>query len=153
MIKWKGYLAEASTWEPSAHIPPYVRNDFMNPPVSRERLECAALTFEYAIQQRLRSRNNRTIINFDLDIFRFCFGVDKCILLERSDLDKLPLSRHWYYNINRNGRGTQLSFPVKAEPRLWMRKTFVHNDNGKVILQPVPTERLVVTSALDGLVV
>lgn len=60
-------------WRHSSHVPPLVKNNFMNPPVSRERLECA-------IQQRLRFRNSGIIINFD--IYGYSFGVDKSILLE-----------------------------------------------------------------------
>lgn len=124
----------------------------MNPPVCRERLETAALILESAIQQRLRSRNNRTIINFELDVFRYSFGETRTTLLSNSDFEKLPLSPHWYYTINGKGRGTQLSFPVKAEPRLWMKKLHVYKD-GELVFFSVPVERLVITSATEGLVI
>jgi len=150
LVKWKGYHIEESTWEPASHLSHHLRENFFNPPVSSERLGSIAFHFEDAMQKRLRSTNSSTSVNFDLDVFQYCFGTDKTVLLQKDDFNKLPLSCHWFYNVNRLGRGNQLSFPIKCQPKLLMRKMFVY-ENGVTSVRTVPTEKLLITSAVDGI--
>ena len=81
------------TWEPYPHIPPTVRSQYINPVISNERLNHAGFTFDKAIQNRLSSRINRCVIDFDADIFRYCFGLKSVCIVDESDLKKLPLSQ------------------------------------------------------------
>ena len=150
LIKWSGYHTEQSTWEPEGHISQHLLDTYLQPSVSDCRVTDAAIRVEGAIQQRLRSRGNRCVVDFDLDIYRHCFASDRTILADKDDFDKLPMSAHWYYNVNKCGRGCQVSFPIKCEPKLYFRKTYAYCD-GVVREVKVPCERLVLTSAVDGI--
>lgn len=149
LVQWKGYDKWDCTWEPYTHIPSHIRNKFANPDISIDRLKCAATNFEEAIQKRLHSRINRISIEFDGDIFRFCFGhTCSSILIQKENLQKLPLSHGWDYNINKHGRGVRLAFPIRLQFRIHYRKKFVSSEN-LILEKNIPKEKLVITSATE----
>ena len=137
------------TWEPYPHIPSTVRSQFINPVISNERLNHAGFTFEKAIQNRLSSRINRCVIDFDADISRCCFGLKSVCIVEESDLKKLHLSVGWYYRINKKGKGCKLSFPIRLVSRVYMRKKYVVSSEKLVIESHIPMEKLIIISATE----
>jgi hypothetical protein len=108
-------------------------------------LQLAALNFEQSIQKRLGSRTNRHSIDFDGDIFRYCFGQKStCFIQSHQDLDKLPLNNEWNYKIDKNG--LQISFPFRVQFRLNVKGNYVVKEN-IVAEQRIPQEKLVIISA------
>ena len=99
--------------------------------------------------QHLSSNGNRSVLDFDADLFRFCFGVQSIHILHKEDFSRLPLSNSWHYKLKRNGRGTKLSFPVRLHSKIHIRKSYM-NVNGNIKELSNPVERLFITSATDG---
>ena len=110
--------------EPTSHLPQDIIKTYDNPIISDDRLQYAARRLERALHHRMSSNGNRTVIEFDLDVFRICFGIQSVQLLHKEDFMKLPLSTSWYYKLKRNGRGTQLFFSLRVQARLHFKKTF-----------------------------
>ena len=121
LVKWYNYPETETTWEPRSHIDSHSLSEYIPSTINSHRLNSAARAFEDAIQNRLK-RDNRccfAVIRFDLDIYRFCFGTDKFILLNSTDdIVKLPLSKHWHYRINGNGNGQKVNFPIRLAPKI-----------------------------------
>ena len=67
----------------------------------------------------------------------------------RNDFEKLPLASGWCYHINKRGTGVQLSFPVRLKHRVYYKKRFLIGSSGSVEEKTLPTERLILISALD----
>lgn len=148
LVKWSGYHVSESTWEPKSHFTPEILRSYERPEITIDRLQYAAQHLEKAVQQHLSSNGNRSVIDFDADVFRFCFGPQPIQILYLEDFKKLPLSASWLYKLRRNGRGTQLSFPVRIKSRIHIKKSYVA-ENVKELCTPVG--RLVITSATDGM--
>ena len=96
-------LTDCSCWEPENNLPGYLITNFNQPPASESRVKIFSRLFEDAIQRRLRSRNNRVVIQFDSDIYRHLFGGNESGLFFKENLPKLVLSDSWYYSLNSNG--------------------------------------------------
>ncbi|XP_063409217.1 uncharacterized protein LOC134692676 [Mytilus trossulus] len=149
LVKWEDYPYTETTWEPQLHIDQDSLSEYFPKIIEHQRLLSAANALEDAIRDRLRrgNRNNRSVVRFDLDIFRYCFHSDKAVLLNSTqDFSKLPLSNSWYYKIAQNGTGQKIKFPILLTPKLRMRKIYVKIED-KVVLENKPIETLCVTSA------
>ena len=147
MVKWANYEIHESTWEPSSHIPTGLLESFYNPTIDTSRLAHTARVFESAICHRLSSRANQISVDFDLDIFRYCFANDATVMIESvQDMSKLPMSSHWYYSLKQNGHGLTMCFPIRLVPKLRMKKVYISN-NGQVKLIHVPIERVTIFAA------
>lgn len=151
-MKWDGYHISESTWEPAIHLPDTILQTFECPNISSDRLQYASFNLEKAVQQRLYSTGNRIVLDFDTDVYRFCFGVESTQILYKADFSKLPMSTAWYYKLKKNGRGSKLSFPVRIRSHVHMRKSY-RNENGKIKEYCTPIERLIMISAVDALCV
>jgi hypothetical protein len=90
------------------------------------------------------------VLDFDADLFRLCFGVQSIHILHKEDFSRLPLSNSWHYKLKRNGRGTKLSFPVRLHLKIHIRKSYI-NVNMNIKELSTPVERLLITSATDGM--
>ena len=88
LVKWADYDKSNCTWEPTNHIPPAIRDTYTNPLVSSDRLQSAATALEFAVQRRLRLRNNYLSITFDADVYRHCFGLSTNKLVYENDIEK-----------------------------------------------------------------
>ncbi|CAC5421898.1 unnamed protein product [Mytilus coruscus] len=152
LVKWDGYHISESTWEPAIHLPDTILQTFECPNISSDRLQYASFNLEKAVQQRLYSTGNRIVLDFDTDVYRFCFGVESTQILYKADFSKLPMSTAWYYKLKKNGRGTKLSFQVRIRSHVHMRKSY-RNENGKIKEYYTPIERLIMISAVDALCV
>ena len=149
-MKWKNYHINESTWEPRCHLTTDIVNTYENPEISHERLQYAAQNIEKAFQHRLSSNGNRIVLDFDADVFRYCFGTDANRIVNQDEFRKLPLSQSWHYKIKRNGRGSSISFPVRCEMRVHFRKSYII-ENGTVRELKTPNERLTIISAVEGM--
>jgi len=150
LVKWRGYHISESSWEPKSHLTPEIIRTYDQPEITYERLQYAAQNLERAVQQRLSSNGNRSVLDFDADLFRFCFGVQSIHILHKEDFSRLPLSNSWHYKLKRNGRGTKLSFPVRLHSKIHIRKSYM-NVNGNIKELSTPVERLLITSATDAM--
>jgi hypothetical protein len=126
-----------------------IKDTCTNPLVSSDRLQNAATALKFAVQRWLRLRNNYLSITFDADVYRHCFGLSTNKLVYENDFEKLPLASGWCYHINKRGTGVQLSFPVRLKHRVYYKKRFLIGWSGSVDEKTLPTERLILISALD----
>ena len=53
------------------------------------------MSFERAIQARLRCRIQKSVIFVDFDVFRHVFGAENTMLCNLDDFKKLSLSDYW----------------------------------------------------------
>ena len=149
MAKWANYHKQESTWEPAPHLPTELIVAYLTPDISGTRLQQAADVFENAVQQRLCSRQNRVVVNFDLDVYRYIFNSDKSVLISGpDDLSKLPMCVNWHYKLNKHGKGVQLSFPIRITPRLYNKRVFVRK-YGETVSYSNPIERVIIISAIE----
>lgn len=149
LVKWSGFSETETTWEPHSHIDSGSLSQYIPNVIDANRLMSAAKCFEEAMYQRLRrgNRNNTFQINFELDMFRYCFTDDKQVLLNSADdFTKLPLSSNWHYRISQNGTGQTIKFPVRITPKLRFRKTYL-SINGEVVEKTKPLEIISVVTA------
>lgn len=112
LVKWSNYPTYESTWEPAHHIPESLRRTYLFPTIDEDdqRLLQAASLFENAIKTRLTSRISQIPVDFDLDIYRYCFNTDQSVMLENeTSIQKLPMSKHWKYVLNKFGRGNMIT--------------------------------------------
>ena len=151
-MKWADYHKQDSTWEPACHLPTELTVNFLNLDISIFRLQQAADNFEYAVQQRLSSKQSRVLVNFELDVFRFLFNSNKAVVINGpSELDKLPMCVNWFYKLNKHGKGVRLSFPTRITPRLYNKRVFVRRD-GVIVSCSNPIEKLVIICATEPFV-
>ena len=80
LIQWSGYPLTDCSWELENNPPGYLITNFNQPPASESRVKIFSRLFEDAIQRRLRSRNNRVVIQFDSDIY-----IDTCLVAMNLD--------------------------------------------------------------------
>ena len=150
VVKWRGYHISESSWEPKSHLTPEIIRTYDQPEITYERLQYAAQNLEKAVQQRLSSNGNHSVLDFDADLYRYCIRVQSIHILHKEDFSRLPLSKSWQYKLKRNGRGTTLSFPVGFHSKIHIRKSYM-NVNGNIKELSTPVERLLITSATDGM--
>jgi hypothetical protein len=72
IVKWRGYHISESSWEPKSHLTPEIIRTYDQPEITYERLQYAAQNLEKAVQQRLSSNGNRSVLDFDADLYRYC---------------------------------------------------------------------------------
>ena len=70
LVKWRDYRIEDCTWEPEFHLPESVVSNYIPSTVCTERLRQFSESFERAIKSRLRSRNPKSVIPVDYDLFQ-----------------------------------------------------------------------------------
>ena len=138
------------SWEPENNLPGYLITNFNQPPASESRVKIFSRLFEDAIQRRLRSRNNRVVIQFDSDIYRHLFGGNESGLFFKENLSKLVLSDSWYYSLNSNGCGKQITFPIRLASKLSLRKVYVKDLDGKLVRKHYPCEKLVILAGVES---
>jgi hypothetical protein len=92
LVKWRGYHISDSSWEPKSHLKPEIIRTYHQPEITYERLQYAAQNLEREVQQHLSSNGNRSVLDFDADLFIFCFGVQSIHILHKEDCSRLPLS-------------------------------------------------------------
>ena len=148
MVKWEGYHASDCTWEPESHLPAVVVNNYIPTEVDAQRIKAVSDAFERTIQSRLKSKNPRSVIHMDFDIFRYLFG-EKAKLCELRDFEFLNLPDNWYYRLNNDGSGRKIKFPVRLSIRLCMRKIFV-KENQKLTEKTIPVERCIIYSCTEA---
>jgi hypothetical protein len=148
LVKWDGYDISESSWEPQHHIPKAIRDTYSTPRVEPHRLEAAAQALEHAVQTRLNSRNTKSSVSFDNDIFKLCFGeFVGTRLVEKEEFQALPLHHYWHYRIDINGQGTQLVFPVRIGKHMYMKKRVIKDSiTGLLVTVRRPDERLIMVS-------
>jgi hypothetical protein len=149
-VKWRGYHISESSTEPMSHLTPEIIRTYDLPEITYERLQYGAQNPERIVQQLLSSNGNPSVVDFDADLFRFCFRVQSIHILQKEDFSRLQLSNSWHYKLKRNGRGIQLSFPVRLHSKIYIRKSYM-NVNGNIKELSTPLERLIITSATDGM--
>jgi hypothetical protein len=71
-------------------------------------------------------------------------------ILHKEDFSRLQLSNSWHYKLKRYGRGIKLSFSVRLHSKIYIRKSYM-NVNGNIKELSTPLERLIITSATDGM--
>lgn len=148
-MKWADFHKQESTWEPASHLSPELTSAFLSPEISTARLHRAAEQFESAIQQRLSSRQTRVVVNCELDVFRHLFSTTKTVLInDPEDLTKLPLCDNWYYKLNKHGKGTRISFPLRITPKLFQKRVYAQK-NGEMVSFSFPAEKLIIICAIE----
>ena len=100
-----------------------------------------------AIQKRLTSTNNQSVIPLPTNIFKHVFGQESDLLAEKEDFSKLPLSSHWYFKLNAHGQGVKLSFPVRVKCTVKNKKKLYLPVCSVSTLKVFPVEKLVLISA------
>jgi len=152
LVKWKDYHRQESTWEPEAHIPRHIVDTYFEPPVCGTRLQTAAESFEYAVQQRLSSKNCKTVANIDCDIYRHVFGTDDSkVIFSFDELDKLPICSNWWYKVKPNGKGVRVSLPMRVSRNLFIRPVFIRKGNNFVKMS-MPIEKIAIICAIEPFV-
>ena len=81
----------------------------------------------------------------ELDVFRYIFGDVSTKLCDLNDFKSLNLSENLYYNLNSDGTGKKIKFPIKVSARLTMRKIYVKNED-KLVQKTLPIEKCSVYS-------
>ena len=101
---------------------------------------------EEAIQKRLTSTHNQSVISLPTNVFKHVFGQESDFLAEKEDFSKLPLSSHWYFKLNVHGQGVKLSFPVRVKCIVKNKKLYLPVCSVST-LKVFPVEKLVLISA------
>ncbi|XP_045187635.1 uncharacterized protein LOC123545377 [Mercenaria mercenaria] len=140
LVKWVGYDVSEATWEPECHLSATLISHYVPPSIEDHRLRHFSLTFERAVQARLKSKNPTVVMCVDLDIYRYVFG-ESTKLCELNDFSLLDLPDYWCYSLNKDGTGRKLKFPIKLTVRLNVRKMYVKED-GKLTLKFMSAIRL-----------
>ena len=92
--------------------------------------------------------------SIDLDVWRYVvFGKgipsqhNGHYLYKMEDLSKFKyLPCNWWYNLDGDGNGTAVDFPIKAKPTLsWSPKKFLKTDGGMVEAKRYPIEKVSLT--------
>jgi hypothetical protein len=91
LVKWRGYHISESSWEPKSHLTPEIIRTYDQPEITYERLQYAAQNLEKAVQQRFSSNGNRSVLDFDADLYRYCIRVQSIHILHKEVFSKLPL--------------------------------------------------------------
>lgn len=149
LVKWRDYRIEDCTWEPEFHLPESVVSNYIPSTVCTERLRQFSESFERAIKSRLRSRNPKSVIPVDYDLFRYVFGDATTLVCHLNDFNKLDLSDHWYYELNKDGNGRKIKFPMKLSVRLCRRKMYV-KIQGQLTMKETVLEKCTVMSCTEA---
>ena len=108
LVKWDGYNTDECTWEPEINLPNIVISNFIPSSISEERLRQFSVSFERAIQTRLKSKTSKFAVYVDFDVFRFVFGSETTVLCSKDSFSKLKMTEHWYYNIKKDGNRNKM---------------------------------------------
>ena len=119
-MKLEGFHQPESTWEPESHLPEFVVNNCTPQDFERYRLKAVSQLFERTIQARLQSKNPKSVIHIDFDIYRYLFS-ESPRLCDVKDFERLNLPENWYYILNSDGTGRKIKFPVKLSIQLDVR--------------------------------
>ena len=138
--KWQGFDNANCTWEPKHHLPDHVISNYVPTQVGEHRLKHFSAAFERAVYGRLKSKNPVLSVFVELDVFRYIFGDVSTKLCDLNDFKSLNLSENWYYNLNSDGTGKKIKFPIKVSARLTMRKIYVKNED-KLVQKTLPIEK------------
>lgn len=137
LVNWAGYRPEEATWEPAAHIPAWLLEDFEKPCQDealiydcRERL---SLTFERGLKARL-------VADFNLEmkhaVFRALFPMIKPALssswqeITEEDFRRAGFQLQLEQIVSRTGLRRKIVFPILVQLSLGRSPTFF-NDNGQ----------------------
>ena len=97
------------------------------PKIGEERLQEACRQFCFGVASAIKSPSSSPLyVNVDLDIWRYVTfrkGVASehrgHYLFQKNDLGKLKyLPENWWYQVNDDGQGTAVKFPIKIKPIL-----------------------------------
>lgn len=123
--------------------------------MTSERLQQASQQFACAITSALRSQRSAPLhASIDLDVWRYIVcgkGIPSehhgHHLYGKNDFSKFKyLPSNWWYNLDDDGNGTAVDFPLKAKPILsWSPKTFLKTDKGMVEAKRFPIEKVCLT--------
>ena len=149
LVCWQDYTVYDFTWEPERHLPTAVVSNFVLSEIVPKRLSEFSVSFERAIQYRLRCRNPKAVVFVDFDVFRHVFGPENTVLCYPDDFKKLNLSDHWYYVLKKDGNGRKIKFPIKLSIRLCIRKMYVKNQ-GRLVEREAPLEKCSIYSCTEA---
>ena len=150
LVQWSGYSLTECSWEPENNLPRYLVDNFYQPPVDESRVKVFSRHFEDAIQRRLCSRNNKVVIQFDCDVYRYMFGDNESGIFFQEHFSKLFLTDSWCKFLRPSGTGKQITFPIRLQSKLRLRKVFIKNDEGKLEARHYPCEKLIILAGVES---
>ena len=117
-----------------------------SPPPSSDRVGFFVEQFSDAVLMRLKSKSldPKVTLHMDHDVFRFLVkgkgrqaeNFPGSLLLEKEDFSRFNMNQYWWYNLNNNGQGRAVNFPIRAKHILrWSSKQYVAI-NGHISLAP-----------------
>ena len=125
------------------------------PKIGEERLQEACRQFCSGVASAIKSPSSSPLyVNVDLDIWRYVtFGNGVAsehrghYLFQKNDLGKLKyLPENWWYQVNDDGQGTAVKFPIKIKPILsWSSSRYMKKDRKLVKAPRFPLEKLCIT--------
>ena len=115
----------------------------------------ASLQFSCCVTGALRSKRSAPVyVTIDLDVWRHIV-FEKGLtsehrghnLYEKDDFHKFKyLPVNWWYNLDGDGNGISVDFPLKAKPMLsWSPKNFLKEDGGMIEAKRFPIEKVCLT--------
>lgn len=115
----------------------------------------ASSQFACGVTSALRSRRSAPVyVTIDLDVWRYVVfrkGVPSehrgHHLFEMEGFGKFKyLPENWWYNLNGDGNGISVDFPLKAKPILsWSPKKYTKKDGNMVEAKRYPIEKVCLT--------
>ena len=115
----------------------------------------ASLQFSCCVTGALRSKRSAPVyVTIDLDVWRhivfekgFTSEHRGHHLYEKDDFHKFKyLPVNWWYNLDGDGNGISVDFPLKAKPMLsWSPKNFLKEDGGMIEAKRFPIEKVCLT--------
>ena len=149
LVNWAGYRLEEATWEPAAHIPDWLLEDFEKPCQDealiydcRERL---SLTFERGLKARLVADFN---IEMKHAVFRALFPMIKPALssswqeITEEDFRRAGFQLQLEQIVSRTGLRRKIVFPILVQLSLGRSPTFFDDNGQKAATRRVERVRL-----------
>ena len=149
LVNWAGYRPEEATWEPAAHIPDWLLEDFEKPCQDealiydcRERL---SLTFERGLKARLVADFN---IEMKHAVFRALFPMIKPALssswqeITEEDFRRAGFQLQLEQIVSRTGLRRKIVFPILVQLSLGRSPTFFDDNGQKAATRRVERVRL-----------
>jgi len=149
LVNWAGYRPEEATWEPAAHIPAWLLEDFERP-CQDEALICdcrerLSLTFERGLKARL-------VADFNLEmkhaVFRALFPMIKPSLssswqeITEDDFRRAGFQLQLERTVSRTGLRRKIVFPILVQLSLGRSPTFFNDNGQKAVTRRVERVRL-----------
>ena len=151
LVNWAGYRPEEATWEPAAHIPAWLLEDFEKPSHdealicdSRERL---SLVFERALGLKAR-----LLVDASLEmkhaVFRALFPTIKPALssswqeISEEDFRRAGFQHQLEKIVTRTGLRRKIVFPIRVQLSLGRSPTFFDDKGQKAVTRCVQRVKL-----------